>query len=74
VVGWEVAEEMDAQLVVAALDRAVAARRPAPGWIHHSDQGVQYACRDYVSRLLAAGAGQHVRQRPAAGQRASGKF
>ena len=35
---------------------ALAARRPAPGLIHHSDQGVQYASSEYVLRLEEAGA------------------
>ncbi len=54
VVGWKLSQEIDAQLVVAALEQALQARKPAPGWIHHSDQGVQYACREYVARLEAA--------------------
>lgn len=54
VVGWKLSQELDARGVVAALAQALQARKPAPGWIHHSDQGVQYACRDYVSRLEAA--------------------
>jgi transposase InsO family protein len=56
VVGWALSEEIDARLVLAALEQALAARNPPPGWIHHSDRGVQYACRDYVSRLQLAGA------------------
>jgi putative transposase len=56
VVGWELAEEIDGALVLAALRQALAARKPAAGWIHHSDRGVQYACGDYVQLLLAAGA------------------
>ena len=33
---------------------AIEARRPAPGTlIHHSDRGVQYACRDYAEVLAA---------------------
>jgi putative transposase len=56
VVGWELSEEIDAGLVLAALHQALEARKPSPGWIHHSDQGVQYACRDYVEVLQAAGA------------------
>lgn len=39
-----------------ALDRALAARCPAPGLIHHSDRGVQYASGDYVARLEGVGA------------------
>ena len=30
---------------------AVERRSPEPGCIHHSDRGVQYACKDYVSFL-----------------------
>ena len=56
VVGWELSQEIDARLAVAALKQALEARKPAPGWIHHSDRGVQYACRDYVQVLEAAGA------------------
>ena len=26
-------------------------RRPAPGLVHHSDRGIQYACREYVGLL-----------------------
>ena len=36
---------------MAAPNRAIAARQPAPGLVHHSDRGSQYASGDYVSRL-----------------------
>lgn len=55
-VGWHLSRFIDGDLALAALDKALTLRRPAAGWVHHSDQGVQYACRDYVQRLLAAGA------------------
>lgn len=55
VVGWCLSREIDASLTVTALDQALALRRPPVGWIHHSDRGVQYACRDYVARVEAAG-------------------
>ena len=42
IVGWAMAEHMRHELVVEALEMAVAARRPAAGVIHHSDQGSQY--------------------------------
>lgn len=42
IVGWSMADHMRAELVVDALEMAVARRRPAPGLIHHSDQGSQY--------------------------------
>ena len=41
---------------MAAVDQALTTRRPTPGLIHHSDQGVQYASRTYVQRLEAVGA------------------
>jgi putative transposase len=56
VVGWSLSERIDAELAVGALEQAIRRRKPAAGWIHHSDRGVQYACRDYVGRLEAAGA------------------
>jgi putative transposase len=39
-----------------ALEMALAARQPEMGLIHHSDQGVQYASSEYVTRLEEAGA------------------
>jgi putative transposase len=54
VVGWSLSRQIDAALVVAALEKALCERAPPDGWIHHSDQGVQYACREYVERVLSA--------------------
>jgi putative transposase len=56
VVGWNLSERIDAELAVTALEAALKSRKPRAGFIHHSDRGVQYACRDYVGRLEAAGA------------------
>jgi putative transposase len=56
VVGWCLGRTLEAELVLEALERALAERQPAPGWIHHSDRGVQYACGAYIERLEAAGA------------------
>lgn len=56
VVGWALEDHLAATLALAALDMALAERRPAPGeLVHHSDRGVQYACADYARRLEAAG-------------------
>ncbi len=38
-----------------ALDMAVKRQRPAPGLIHHSDRGIQYAADAYRQALAAAG-------------------
>ena len=54
VVGWCLSRSLEAGVVLTALERALAERHPSAGWIHHSDRGVQYACRDYVERLEAA--------------------
>jgi putative transposase len=34
---------------------AITARHPAPGVIHHSDQGIQYASEEYVGELCRHG-------------------
>lgn len=51
VVGWALSKLIDRQLTVAALRMAIEIRKPLPGIVHHSDQGVQYACPDYVAVL-----------------------
>jgi putative transposase len=55
VVGWAMSDRPDGQLVLDALAMAVAHRRPSPGLIHHTDQGIQYASRLYRDRLCAEG-------------------
>lgn len=55
-VGWQVSRAIDTTLTLAALDQALTRRRPAPGLIHHSDRGVQYASAAYIARLNDAGA------------------
>jgi len=54
IVGWNLSESLEASGALAALEMALARREPAAGWIHHSDRGVQYACREYVQRLKQA--------------------
>jgi len=54
VVGWALEGHLRTSLATSALAMALQARRPAPGsLIHHSDRGVQYACREYTARLEA---------------------
>lgn len=62
--GWKLSRQIDTQLTLAALEMALTQRQPAPGLIHHSDRGVQYASLAYVARLEQAerDPGQHVRQ------------
>jgi putative transposase len=56
VIGWALADHLEASLAIEALDMALTARSPEPGLIHHSDRGVQYACADYCDKLAARGA------------------
>jgi transposase InsO family protein len=51
VVGWATSENVDRHLALAALDRALALRRPRTGLVHHSDRGSTYASTDYRKAL-----------------------
>lgn len=51
IVGWATANHLKTSLVKEALSRALIGRRPAPGLLHHSDRGVQYASNDYRTLL-----------------------
>jgi putative transposase len=56
VIGYAIAKRMTAGLALAALNQAVAARRPKPAsCIHHSDRGVQYASKAYRKALADNG-------------------
>ena len=54
-VGYAMAEHMTCALVTQALFRAVAAKRPAKGLIHHSDRGSQYCAHSYQKALRQFG-------------------
>jgi putative transposase len=51
IVGWSLKERLTADLVTDALTMAWFRRRPAPGLIHHSDRGVQYASQAFQAKL-----------------------
>jgi putative transposase len=55
IVGWSMADHMRSELVVDALQMAVSRRRPAPGLIHHSDQGSQYVSLAFGQAARDAG-------------------
>lgn len=48
--GWYLSRSLDRTLSLTALQRALAQRVPN---LHHSDQGWQYACDDYIALLHA---------------------
>jgi transposase InsO family protein len=56
VIGWALDRAMTGSLTMKALEGALALRRPSPGFVHHSDQGSQYACVEYVDLLERSGA------------------
>ena len=55
VVGRSFGRRMTTDLVVRALEQAVAGRRPAAGLIHHSDRGSQSCSHEYQALLACYG-------------------
>jgi len=55
VIGWALERTLDAALTLEALRMALRRRQPAPGLVHHSDRGVQYASHDYTELLREHG-------------------
>lgn len=51
IIGWAMSEFMPAELVGDALQMAIDRRSPAPGLVHHSDRGVQYAAHLFQGLL-----------------------
>jgi putative transposase len=51
VIGWALGRTLEAELAVSALRMALLERKPQPGWVHHSDRGVQYASQNYTELL-----------------------
>lgn len=54
-IGWALECALSANLALQAVRLALAARPVLLGWIHHSDQGVQYASTPYSEQLQDAG-------------------
>ena len=55
VVGWSMAGHLRTELILDALDMAIARRRPGEGLVHHSDQGTQYTSLAFGRRAREAG-------------------
>lgn len=61
IIGWSLSKTMSAsQTSIAAFTQAVAHRSPNPGMIFHSDQGVQFACREFTNILSPYGITQSM--------------
>ena len=55
VIGWALGRTLEDTLTLRALRMALDQRKPAPGLVHHSDRGVQYASGEYTDLLRAHG-------------------
>jgi putative transposase len=55
IVGWGMADHMRVELVLRALEMAVARRRPERGVVHHSDHGSQYTAVMFGDRCEQVG-------------------
>jgi putative transposase len=55
VIGWQTSARPDQSLTLDALRQAINLRQPAPGVLHHSDRGVQYAAAGYQRVLRQHG-------------------
>lgn len=55
VVGWQVSEKPDTQLVMDALYSAIKVRKPSSGLMIHSDQGCQYTSKRWCKTLESFG-------------------
>jgi transposase InsO family protein len=55
IVGWAIADHIRKELVIEALQMAVARRRPDTGVLHHSDHGSQYTSVLFTTRCASIG-------------------
>ena len=55
IVGWSMRQTLHAEIALEALAMAIERQRPAPGLIHHSDRGIQYAAEAYRRTLARIG-------------------
>ena len=55
IVGWAIAYHMRKELVIEALQMAVARTRPEPGAVHHADHGSQYTSLLFTQRCAMVG-------------------
>ncbi len=63
IVGWAMDSHMRTELVLDALEMALARRRPAPGLVWHTDQGSQFVSLAFGQKARAAGIAQSMGSR-----------
>jgi putative transposase len=52
VIGYALSRQLKRSIAIAALQMALSNRKRIIDCTHHSDQGVQYACNDYIELLM----------------------
>ena len=55
IVGWKVSNRMNTDMVMAALNQAIADKKNPKDVIHHSDRGVQYLSIRYTEKMADCG-------------------
>ena len=55
IVGWKVSNGMNADILMAALNQAMADRNKPKDVIHHSDRGIQYLSIHYTDKMTDSG-------------------
>jgi len=55
IIGWTIAKTRTTAVTLRALKRAIALRRPKPGFIFHSDRGIEYSSYLYQTFLKSRG-------------------
>lgn len=60
IVGWSMSERMTDDLVIAAFSNATVKRRPAAGFLFHSDRGSQYCSKRFGAIVSKAGGAQSM--------------
>lgn len=63
VVGWDLSDSLERCSVIRAFNKALVRRRPPKGLMVHSDQGVQYASREFRKQLAKHGCIQSMSRR-----------
>lgn len=51
IVGYDISDSLELTGCLRALQKALRQARPAAGLVHHSDRGIQYCSKEYVSEL-----------------------
>lgn len=52
IIGYALKTSLSAEGALEAFDMAHRYAKPPSGFIHHSDHGIQYCCKEFVSKLL----------------------